>query len=779
MSWYISNALKMAYENSLCSQERAAESSEENFSDGEPSAPSKSTNTQGTSSCSDRMTGVSNPSLSGMTSPPSMEPLGVDVLTWFLGDFLALSQAHLSLRGRDSSPLSLYVLEMLSSPTKDDGVPSWPSCEKMQRLFGAFAGQAYLIHLPPQSIRTTSEKEEESGTTKLVLMNASSAHRRGKASNPLTETTFKVVFSLTLKNTTERPIGGGSLVDTSQTVGGWTGGEEKAEESLSAAESTSEKNFQNASHALAITPQKSRSEPSSSFISQKESSTKNLQSLDASRTEKHSHPPHYALIKNAPLHCGMGGSLEMGGGTKGGHCGMEQRSVRPLLLAWLSLDSAPQEELPQFIPIQYPRKASSKDESLIKELRMMSASATATEFRFRRVPMDGVPSSQHLQLESSRRSITSALPKMNPMSQMAQSCITVKTSQWPKQMPLGFMGRKADYGPTWLALSVRFDRNTSSWRTLPCSEVVDSKWFSKTLPKWGMMRGGELWALTTSAHPTNETGCGLWRPPQASEGERGVDSTPALTDNRIKRGKQIFLSHQVKHKFLWRTPRAADESDDRSPLHEKYLLRVGQGKFRLGGQVKDKALWPTPTVHGNYNRVGVSANSGDGLATAVKWRTPCVQEPGLSIERLVTADGKKPTEENLNQRLYDRETGRLAQIGVTQQVLLYERSLLRKGNRLNGEQVEFFDGSLNPDWVEWLMGWPIFWTKVDFALLNPTIEDWAHEPTDIPRVTKEKYYRISARQRIKCLGNGQVPLCAAVAFELLRVFPRPIESKDA
>jgi hypothetical protein len=30
-----------------------------------------------------------------------------------------------------------------------------------------------------------------------------------------------------------------------------------------------------------------------------------------------------------------------------------------------------------------------------------------------------------------------------------------------------------------------------------------------------------------------------------------------------------------------------------------------------------RGLWPTPTINGNYNRAGLSAKSGDGLATAV------------------------------------------------------------------------------------------------------------------------------------------------------------------
>ena len=70
-------------------------------------------------------------------------------------------------------------------------------------------------------------------------------------------------------------------------------------------------------------------------------------------------------------------------------------------------------------------------------------------------------------------------------------------------------------------------------------------------------------------------------------------------------------------------------------------------------------LWPTPTVHGNNNRKGMSANSGDGLATAVKmWRTPT------------------------NRKATDPQVGLADQVG----------------------------GQLNPQWVEWLMGFPEGWT---------------------------------------------------------------------
>jgi hypothetical protein len=56
------------------------------------------------------------------------------------------------------------------------------------------------------------------------------------------------------------------------------------------------------------------------------------------------------------------------------------------------------------------------------------------------------------------------------------------------------------------------------------------------------------------------------------------------------------------------------------------------------------------------------------------WRTPAANEPGISLERLVDAEGNPPT--HWNQRLFDRATGRLAQHGLMQDVLIAGSSLL-------------------------------------------------------------------------------------------------------
>ncbi len=104
---------------------------------------------------------------------------------------------------------------------------------------------------------------------------------------------------------------------------------------------------------------------------------------------------------------------------------------------------------------------------------------------------------------------------------------------------------------------------------------------------------------------------------------------------------------------------------------------------------------PTPTVCGNHNRKGASKTSGDGLATAVKRSrseptpTTCMHK-GSAVSCLTRKSGKS-----------------------------------REKDRLDHFVMATDGGSLNPMWVEWLMGWPIGWTD-----LNPLEMDrsqwWQH-----------------------------------------------------
>ena len=141
-------------------------------------------------------------------------------------------------------------------------------------------------------------------------------------------------------------------------------------------------------------------------------------------------------------------------------------------------------------------------------------------------------------------------------------------------------------GAKWPASSVRFCRDSSSWKTARClwEEVLPSS--SVILPRWGMTRNGHVYQHPTAERPINGTASGLWPTPTVPNGGRSMTKEMALNGGYTPEGikRQIGLENAVKY-------------------------------------------WPTPTVCGNHNRKGVSAKSGDGLATAVKnWPTPTVND---------------------------------------------------------------------------------------------------------------------------------------------------------
>jgi len=95
-------------------------------------------------------------------------------------------------------------------------------------------------------------------------------------------------------------------------------------------------------------------------------------------------------------------------------------------------------------------------------------------------------------------------------------------------------------------------------------------------------------------------------------------------------------------------------------------------------------LWPTPTVCGNYNRKGVSPTSGDGLATAVR-KYPKPTASASASKGWAPNHNRASTDDRLDYTV--------------------ERESFQPGQQTPPMR-------LNPDWVEWLMGWPLGWTDL-------------------------------------------------------------------
>jgi hypothetical protein len=239
-----------------------------------------------------------------------------------------------------------------------------------------------------------------------------------------------------------------------------------------------------------------------------------------------------------------------------------------------------------------------------------------------------------------------------------------KTSVWPEKEQESTEPAAA-CGDTWRGSLARFDPVTSSWKTAQRSLLGDSDESSVIWPRSGMTANGQCWELPTLGRRTSGTGSGLWLTPRATDVGKGER-------------QETFLK------------RMGDRTD-----------RCAQS---LAAQVNNPKTWPTPTVCGNYNRQGASATSGDGLATAVtNWPTPTAncstgaghqgRAGGLNLQTAVAAVALKCA----TQTARDWRSGKASQ------------ATMERNSRPLSEQI---GGSLNPTWVEWLMGWPLGWTDL-------------------------------------------------------------------
>ncbi len=153
------------------------------------------------------------------------------------------------------------------------------------------------------------------------------------------------------------------------------------------------------------------------------------------------------------------------------------------------------------------------------------------------------------------------------------------------------------------------------------------------------------------------------------------------------------------HKSKWRTPQCS-LLEDWVSFSETWprsgMTRAGSAFLRPNATPPTyeiaSGLWPTPTVCGNYN-----------LATAVKER---FRSPNAS-------DGFQWSNQSQSEREAKGQQVRLChQLGA--------------------------GGLLNPNWVEWLMGWPIGATGLE-PLETDKFQEWQqqHSPRLQPNSTEE------------------------------------------
>lgn len=109
------------------------------------------------------------------------------------------------------------------------------------------------------------------------------------------------------------------------------------------------------------------------------------------------------------------------------------------------------------------------------------------------------------------------------------------------------------------------------------------------------------------------------------------------------------------------------------------------------------------------------------------------------------------------------------------------KAQLAKRSKPLRDVLPFIEGGrkINPAWAEWYMGWVPGWTALpeidvedrrEWASISRAGKWWTDrtEKTFLPRTLPSADGVPDIGARIKALGNGQIPLCAAAAFTILK-----------
>ncbi len=154
---------------------------------------------------------------------------------------------------------------------------------------------------------------------------------------------------------------------------------------------------------------------------------------------------------------------------------------------------------------------------------------------------------------------------------------------------------------------------------------------------------------------------------------------------------------------LWPTPKATDGSISRTAAGAARELARGKN-IDLGMVAK---LWPSPQARDWKGPSGRSLkNQENDLPNAVKmWPTPTASDHKGSGPTVIRKDGKNRLNDRLDYATEQRQQGA---------------------------------GSLNPTWVEWLMGFPAGWSSLTVEELRPELKTASLDlkPSEMPLCRK-------------------------------------------
>jgi site-specific DNA-cytosine methylase len=283
------------------------------------------------------------------------------------------------------------------------------------------------------------------------------------------------------------------------------------------------------------------------------------------------------------------------------------------------------------------------------------------------------------------------------------------------------------------------------------------------------------------------------------DGEQVMWPTPSAMDGS-RRGKAIDPDHWLeardKHaakgvnKHFSLDVAVAFEEQGRDPKEQRDATdEVGEAlsPSPVEEMFEGETLWPTPNsssgLRGGSNveaararmiEQGVDPEEVDGMLAkpSERWPTPLASDwKGANLKegsKSASATGLATVTVKRSRAAFATPTASDAKAGGND-------GFSPLGRQLDAAPKKA--GLLNPEWVAWLMGWPVGWTSPD-PMPEGGLESWLNqnhqriwwrgEPEGLPRLTQKHETKGSRTARLKALGNGQVSLCCARSYEVLR-----------
>jgi DNA (cytosine-5)-methyltransferase 1 len=126
----------------------------------------------------------------------------------------------------------------------------------------------------------------------------------------------------------------------------------------------------------------------------------------------------------------------------------------------------------------------------------------------------------------------------------------------PQEKAQELMENDQECGEKWRGSFVKYDQNTSLWRTHQCSLLGGLDEFLETWPQWGLMRNGECWEQRTLEQTIRGTEFGLL--------PNGVDSFHTPNTTGLDGGSNSRKALK-KRQETWPTPTAHNSKETNAP----------------------------------------------------------------------------------------------------------------------------------------------------------------------------------------------------------------------